>query len=225
MADSDKVEVYLARYSDGVRLNEFTAPPGTPKHTGDPNESYVEATTGERFQIVVKLLPGFKFLGSPKVRVDFYVDQGGHVWGTLSKKKDRFASPSDMSHREYILDDIQQFIDGQHMDCGLTFGELTPGLYPSTKTTYRCRLTLEVDDDSTQDNLAIAEEADRQGRIVVKLRRGRFASRKVVDDGVIRSFDPPEHVDTVTAHNEVVHKHHVSHTLKYFQNEPSPRSS
>ena len=224
MTDSDKVEVYLARYSDGVRLKEFTAPPGTLKHPVDPNESYVEATTGERFKIVVNLLPGFKFLGSPKVRVEFHVDQGSYIWDTFSKVKDRSASPSDRSHREMSLDEIQQFIDGQHMDCGLTFGELTPGSYPFTKMTYNCRLTLEVDDDSTQDNHAIAEEADRQGRIVVKLRRGRFANRKVADDGVIRSFDPPEHVDTVTAHNEVVHKHHVSHTLKYFQ-KPSPRSS
>ena len=99
MTDSDKVEVYLARYSNGVRLNEFTAPPGTLKHPVDPNESYVEATTGERFKIVVNLLPGFKFLGSPKVRVEFHVDQGSYIWDTFSKVKDRSASPSDRSHR------------------------------------------------------------------------------------------------------------------------------
>lgn len=50
---ADKVEVYLERYSDGVRYNEFTASAGTPKYTGDPNEKYIEATTDERFRIVV----------------------------------------------------------------------------------------------------------------------------------------------------------------------------
>jgi hypothetical protein len=126
---ADKVEVYLERHSDGGRYNEFTAPPGTLKYTGDPNEKYIQATTDERFRIVVKLLRGFKFMGSPKVRVEFYVDQGGAIWDTLSKNKSPFASPSDRSHREVSLDMIQQFIDGQHMDCGLTFGELKPGLY------------------------------------------------------------------------------------------------
>ena len=125
----DKVEVYLERYSDSVRYTEYTAPPGTPKYTGDPNERYIEATTDERFRIVVRLLRGFKFMGSPKVRIEFYVDQGGCIWDTLSKNKSQFASPSDRSHRETNLDMVEQFIDGQHMDCGLTFGELRPGSY------------------------------------------------------------------------------------------------
>jgi hypothetical protein len=126
---ADRVEVYLERYSDGVRYNEYTAPPGTMNYTGDPNEKYTEATTDERFRIVVKLLRGFKFMGSPKVRVEFYVDQGGAIWDTLSKNKSPFASQSDRSHRETSLDVVEQFIDGQHMDCGLTFGELKTGSY------------------------------------------------------------------------------------------------
>jgi hypothetical protein len=125
---ADKAEVYLARYSDGVRYDGFTASPETRYYTGDRNEKYLQATTDERFQIVVKLLLGFRFMGSPKVRVEYHVDQGDFIWDTLSKKKDQWASPSDRRHRETVLDEIEQFIDGQHMDCGLTFGELTPGL-------------------------------------------------------------------------------------------------
>jgi hypothetical protein len=64
------------------------------------------------------------------------------------------------------------------------------------------------------DDHSVAEEADRQGRIVVKLRRGYYSNQRVERRGE-RSFDPPEHVDTETTHNRVVHKHHVSHALKY----------
>jgi hypothetical protein len=78
----------------------------------------------------------------------------------------------------------------------------------------RLRLTSDKDDNIALDDHSIVEEADRQGRIVVKLRRGHFANRKVEDDGEVRSFDPPEHIDTEATHNKVVHKHHVSHALK-----------
>jgi hypothetical protein len=126
---ADKVEVYLERCSDGVRYNEFTAPPGTPKYSGDPNEKYIEATTDERFRIVVKLRRGFDFMSSPKVRVEYYVDQGNFMWDTLSKNKSQSASSSDLSHREARVDWVRRFIDGEYMDCGLTFGELKSGSY------------------------------------------------------------------------------------------------
>lgn len=126
---AEKVEVYLERHSDGVHYTEFTAPPGTPKYTGDPNEKYIEATTDERFRIVVKLRRGFDFMGSPKVRVEYFVDQGNFFISTLSKNKSQSASPSDRSHRETGVSVIRQFIDGRYMDCGLTFGELKSGSY------------------------------------------------------------------------------------------------
>lgn len=126
---ADKVEVYLERYSDGVRYNEFIAPSGTPKYTGDPNEKYIEATTNERFRIVVKLLRSFNFMGSPKVRVTYSLDQGNSSSRTLSKNKSQSASASDRSHRETGLRKRRQFIGGKCMDCGLTFGELKPGSY------------------------------------------------------------------------------------------------
>ena len=109
--------------------NEFTAPPGTPKYTDGPNEKYIEATTDERFRIVVKLLRGFNFMGSPKVRVTCSLDQGKSSSHTLSKNKSQSASSSDRSHRETGLRKRRQFIDGRYMDCGLTFGELKPGSY------------------------------------------------------------------------------------------------
>ena len=73
---------------------------GVDKYTGDPNEKYIEAATDERFRIVVKLRRSFDVMGSPKVRVEYYVDQGNFIWHTLSKNNSQSASPSDRSHRE-----------------------------------------------------------------------------------------------------------------------------
>ena len=71
------------------------------------------------------------------------------------------------------------------------------------------------------DDHSIAEESDRQGRIVVKLRRGHFSNQKREEGRGEKSFDPPEHIDTEMTHNKVVHKRHVSHVLKYVS-QPGP---
>lgn len=68
-------------------------------------------------------------MGSPKVRVEYFVDQGNFFISTLSKNKSQSASPSDRSHRETGVSVIRQFIDGRYMNCGLTFGELKSGSY------------------------------------------------------------------------------------------------
>lgn len=65
------------------------------------------------------------------------------------------------------------------------------------------------------DDHSIAEEFYRQGRIVVKLKRGYFSNQKREEGRGKKSFDPPEHIDTETTHNKVVLKHHLSHVLKY----------
>lgn len=211
---ADQVEVYLERYSDGVCYDEFTTLPGTLKYTGEPDEKFIEIATNERFRIVVKLLRDFFFMDSSQVRVECHVDPGKPISTALSKNKSQSASPSDRSHRETSLGMVQRLINGRYMDCALTFGALKSGsTYPSE--TDSCRLTFATDDDIDMDDHSIAEEADHQGRIVVKLRRDHFASREEEEGFEGRFCNPPEHVDTGTTHNKVVHKHCFSHALEY----------
>lgn len=129
MLSADMVEINLVRHEDGTCYKEHTVPPGTPKYTGNPYERYVEVGTNERFEIRVNLLPGFKFLGHPKVRVEFHVDRGHHFRQTLSKGRPRDSLSPDMSHREAKLKRVRRFIDGEWMSCGLIFGSLESGLY------------------------------------------------------------------------------------------------
>lgn len=65
------------------------------------------------------------------------------------------------------------------------------------------------------DTHSIAEEADRQGCIVIKLFRGRRAISKRKENSGVRSFDPPEYFSTDATCSKVVQKHHVSQPLKY----------
>lgn len=121
MVKADKVEVYLQRESDGFRYEEYTPSIGSLRYTGNASESYIEAETDERFKVMVKLLPRFKFMGSPKVQVEYFIDRGSCWLGTLSKRTSQY-------HREDELDLVPQFINGKYMDCGLTFGELRSGM-------------------------------------------------------------------------------------------------
>lgn len=214
MVSAGMVEVNLVRHEDGTCYKEYTVPPGTPKYTGSPNERYVEVGTDERFEIRVKLLPRFQFFGHPKVRVEFYVDRGHYFRQTLSKGRPRDSLPSDMSHRQARLKRVRRFIGGEWMSCCLTFGSLESGLYlprrEQVTSTDHC-----ADENLSLGNHQIAKEAYQTGRIVVKLIRGRFANRKAEESTRVRFFDPPEHVDLVASCKEVVHKHHVTHTLKY----------
>jgi hypothetical protein len=65
------------------------------------------------------------------------------------------------------------------------------------------------------DDQQILEESDRNGRIIVKLHRGRFAKQKGAQATEPQSFYPDsEYVDLKTSCEEVVHKHQVSHVMK-----------
>jgi hypothetical protein len=65
------------------------------------------------------------------------------------------------------------------------------------------------------DDQQVLEESDRNGRIIVKLHRGRFVRPKAVEASTPRSLYPDsEYVDLETSCEEVVHKHQVSHVMK-----------
>lgn len=128
MVVAENVEVYLARHSDGACYTEYAPPFTSPSSNGAANEVYVEAVANERFTIHVKLLPAFKFLKHPKVRVRYLLDKGGSLRRDHSRRKHPHAQQGSQSHREAEVSFRKCFLDGQWMICGLTFGELAPGM-------------------------------------------------------------------------------------------------
>jgi len=125
MVEAEKVSVRIVRDTDDVPYTEY-APPNT-STSGDPNERYIEVSTNERYRIEVKLLRGFKFLGHPKARVTYILDNNAYS-STLSQSKPPETSRTVLSHREHKLFAVIRVINGQKIKCGLTFGQIESGL-------------------------------------------------------------------------------------------------
>jgi hypothetical protein len=79
MVEVDKVSVRVVRHSDGVPYHEYAPPSDSPEHGGSPNGRYIEVSTDERYRVEVKLLPGFKFLGYPRVRARITLDNNTYT--------------------------------------------------------------------------------------------------------------------------------------------------
>jgi hypothetical protein len=127
MVEAEKVSVRVVRHSDGVPYTEYAPLTTSTEHGGSPNERYIEVSTNERYRIEVKLLRGFKFLGQPKVRVNYILDNSGY-FGTLSRNRPSDSSSTNHSHREHTCSSVRRIINGQKMQCGLTFGQLESGV-------------------------------------------------------------------------------------------------
>lgn len=127
MVEVDKVSVRVVRHSDGVPYHEYAPPSTSPEHGGSPNERYIEVSTNERYRIEVKLLRGFKFLGQPKVRVSYTLDNKTYC-RTLSRDRPSDSSSTGHSHREDALSAVRRVINGQQWRCALKFGQLESGL-------------------------------------------------------------------------------------------------
>ena len=76
------------------------------------------------------------------------------------------------------------------------------------------RANCSTDADVSLGDKEIAQAVDEAGRIVVKLRRGRFGG-KIKESSGPRAFDPLDDVDDTKSSKEVVYKHNVSHVTTY----------
>jgi hypothetical protein len=130
MVEAEKVSVRIVRHSDGVTYTEYAPPSTSTEHRGSPNERYIEVSTNERYTIEVKLLRGFKFLEQPKVRINYMLDNNNTYCGTLSRNRPADSSRSYRWHREDRFAIVGRTINGEAMECGLTFGLLESGLCP-----------------------------------------------------------------------------------------------
>jgi hypothetical protein len=126
MVEAEKVSVRIIRHSDNIPYREYNSPNTSAEHGGSPNERYIEVSTNERYRIEVKLLRGFKFLGQPKVRVNYILDNTSY-YDTLSRNRPPGPYSKDSSHRGSNCESVHRTINGQNMQCGLIFGQLESG--------------------------------------------------------------------------------------------------
>jgi hypothetical protein len=125
MVRSQGVEAYLVRYEDKHRYPEHAPPPASKEAPSLSAMAYVEVSTDERYEIVVTLTADFDFKDSPDVRI---------VWDTDGRGRHRCYSAKELQEtikskgkRSITFSSRPAMVDGELMDCGLTFTDLHIG--------------------------------------------------------------------------------------------------
>lgn len=85
------IEAYMVRHRDGARYTEYTAPPRSPLHPQAPNEAYIEAVTGERFEVIVRPCQGFDFNHCGAVQFSCSIDGGKRLANVIEAKHAKAA--------------------------------------------------------------------------------------------------------------------------------------
>jgi len=129
MVEAERVSVRVIRHCDGVPYTEYTPRSTSTKYHGRTYERYIGVSTNERYCVKVDFLPGFQLLGQPGVRVIVSLDNVHYICQATCRPSDSTCACSAHLHPSGILlQDVPRNIDGQRMDCGVTFGQLESGL-------------------------------------------------------------------------------------------------
>ncbi|KAI7157842.1 hypothetical protein KC349_g5311 [Hortaea werneckii] len=147
--DEAGIEVFVRLYGSDTAYREYQAPKSSPFYTGHENERYIEAVSGERFEVFVKLDKSFDFKNYTQARADLNIDGGSIDCYEILAKPKRRTELITLLHNSLSC-------DGDEWKCvGFCFRELS----------------------MLEDNhLTIQEEEDEvlnRGRIEVTLQLGR----------------------------------------------------
>lgn len=114
MVKCQGIEVYIRRHSDKHRYAEYPAPQIGGEVLKPCEEAYVEATTGERFAIVVAISPEFDFTGFPDIKVSRNLDGTGRFY-IISAASDVRQEAAIGASYELTMKSDAGFVDGQWM--------------------------------------------------------------------------------------------------------------
>jgi hypothetical protein len=75
------IKAYVAPFQSqsdmpDVHYEEYQATPDSPLYTGNPNERYIEAITGQRFELGVIIPPAFDWKKNRFMEANFCLDDG-----------------------------------------------------------------------------------------------------------------------------------------------------
>lgn len=130
MVQYENVSATLIRFDDKTPYPEFEITQSAAKRTQNVKQAYVEIIAGERFAVVVELLPEFDFQSSPHVKISCSVDGIKLKKFCVSKndvKSSGSAGVNDQSRRNTLAESTQK-IDGRWIKCGLVFTHLQLGM-------------------------------------------------------------------------------------------------
>lgn len=146
MAILGSIEVRIARntsgkaqtYDAGDTLSEYQKPNSSVNQASNPVENYIEAMTGQPFQIEVYVKPGFQLYNADGIEVGIDIDDK-----TVHFYKYYCAERVIQSMREgkpFVISSVPRVEGNRHFSMGFTFGSLHLGIDHS-----RQRLTCSTD--------------------------------------------------------------------------------
>jgi len=129
MVQFQNIRATVVRYDDKEPYPEYDLIQSETKNAQTLREAYIEVVSGERFAVVVDILPGFDFQSAPDLRFRISADGMKPSRFCLSKKdvtKGRGAAA--IKRRRAIWEDVTRKTEGTWMTCGLVFADLQLGL-------------------------------------------------------------------------------------------------
>jgi len=129
MVQFKNIRATVIRYDDKEPYPEYKLTRKATTNAQTLKETYVEVVSGERFAVVVEILPGFDFQSAPDVRTSFSADGMRPTNFCISKKnvtKGRGAAA--IKRRRRIWEDYTRKTEGMWKECGLVFADLQLGM-------------------------------------------------------------------------------------------------
>lgn len=123
------VEAFVRRCRDGKRYGEHTAPRESSRYTGASNEVYIEAVSGECFEVVVQPTEEFDFTGCGAVQARCVIDRCEPWLGCTTGRETRASykrrSPE---KRKIVFGREAKWRDDKWVEAQAAFAELQLGM-------------------------------------------------------------------------------------------------
>lgn len=127
------IKVSVVRHQDSQPYAEYVAHNILPKRPRKPQEVFIEVDSGERFDVIVEILPEFKFGSSPHVKFWYKLSGDGHRSTrravSIRSAKAAFDAKKPLTFRQ---SHESRRIDDKWMRCGYTFAPLQIGMLVSS---------------------------------------------------------------------------------------------
>ena len=129
MVQHKGVKVTIVRHHDKQPYTEYKPDKKAAVGHRRNKTTYIEAVSGERFAVVVEILPGFNFKASRQLQVTAAIDECVESSWTIDAKdvNDSTAAAS-VENRQVVWDSEERLINGKWRSYGLTFAPLKIGM-------------------------------------------------------------------------------------------------
>ena len=129
MVQFKNVKATVIRYSDKKPFSEYKSVQNATEQSPDAKKVYIEVVPGERFAVVINILPNFDFQSSPDIRIRCSADGMFPKRHYRSKKYvNNNRSAAARNQRRVSWEQNTKKVDGRWMEYGLVFAELQLGI-------------------------------------------------------------------------------------------------